>query len=624
MEDSRDAIGISLQVVATFMAALAYVLQKQAHVEISATPKGKKSVYRNRKWVTGFALMTAVAIIDVYSFSLLDQTKQAAFGAVTLAWNTMLASIILHESFTVLDCISVIVIMAGTIIGLSNASPESSDFTFREIVGLLHDELVYIYTSVVLVGILFIVVFVERTSQKKRSVWTKLETKLLAFLSPWVGGMFMGFTGYGAKAIATVIFNAEWEEFKNPELYGYVAMAGFAVAMQVRYLNKGLEFFDALAVVPIFQSAIIFSNALAGIVYYHDMRTAPAWKLLLFAFGGSLCIGGISLLLLKTRKPKGGGYDIPGSGITRKRTLSSSTLSISVRNISPHNNNDSSSSSIQKKTSLSGFESSSSTSSSNGSNTNNSIGSNNGGGNPSGSSTMVNPGTPLLQAAKKPGGSRKSSGTNSFGTNGSENTISSSSSSAVDSNNPLSNLGVLTVNSPSSDSPKSGFLNSGDDIKQSSSQSNKHSQKTNDNTTLLDHTDHSDDENNNNGGGGSSQQPTTLYGRARASTKKLKDLVISIEKPIVEAVIDWPEPPLGVASSISRSMRKLDTVDESNYETSSSGSPTIGRSNSNNNNGTIIITNEPQVEHWWDMEVATATRLVWIRLTGRRYSHLEV
>lgn len=76
-------------------------------------------------------------------------------------------------------------------------------------------------------------------------------------------------------------------------------LAAVSVSGQLRYLNKGLAFFDALQVVPIFQCFIIFSNALAGIVYFHDMRTAATYKLVLFAVGGGVCIAGIALLLLK-------------------------------------------------------------------------------------------------------------------------------------------------------------------------------------------------------------------------------------------------------------------------------------------------------------------------------------
>ena len=73
MEGSvRDLVGIGLQIAATFGAALAYILQKRAHGQHNA-----HSIYWNPLWQLGLVLMVVVAGIDVYSFSLLDQSKLA-------------------------------------------------------------------------------------------------------------------------------------------------------------------------------------------------------------------------------------------------------------------------------------------------------------------------------------------------------------------------------------------------------------------------------------------------------------------------------------------------------------------------------------------------------------------
>ena len=109
-------------------------------------------------------------------------------------------------------------------------------------------------------------------------------------------------------------------QLKNPVFYLYFLLAAVSVLCQLRYLNKGLEFFDALQVVPIFQCFIIFSNALAGIVYFHDMRTAAAYKLVLFGVGGAICIAGIAILLIKKTSPHGA-RAVVAAPLTRLRSL---------------------------------------------------------------------------------------------------------------------------------------------------------------------------------------------------------------------------------------------------------------------------------------------------------------
>lgn len=73
---AKDAVGIVLQIIATFLAAAAYVLQKKAHMRTDED--SGKSVYRDILWQLGFVFMVVTALIDVYSFSLLDQSKLAA------------------------------------------------------------------------------------------------------------------------------------------------------------------------------------------------------------------------------------------------------------------------------------------------------------------------------------------------------------------------------------------------------------------------------------------------------------------------------------------------------------------------------------------------------------------
>jgi hypothetical protein len=94
----RTATGVVLQILATFLAALAYIWQKQAHLYHS--PHDPTPATRTLRWRAGFGLMVLVALVDIYCFSLLDQSVLGAFGAVTLAWNIVLARVLLHEAIT--------------------------------------------------------------------------------------------------------------------------------------------------------------------------------------------------------------------------------------------------------------------------------------------------------------------------------------------------------------------------------------------------------------------------------------------------------------------------------------------------------------------------------------------
>jgi hypothetical protein len=119
---------------------------------------------------------------------------------------------------------------------------------------------------------------------------------------------------YAAKAISATLFHGDWGQFADYPIYLYFLIGGVAVSGQVRYLNKGLQFFDAMSVVPVFEAAIILSNSVAGIVYYRDLRDQSTGKKLAFAAGALMSIAGVNILLLKARHVGAGGAHGGGEG----------------------------------------------------------------------------------------------------------------------------------------------------------------------------------------------------------------------------------------------------------------------------------------------------------------------
>ena len=292
---ARDAAGIICQIIATFLAALAYVLQKQAHKTL---PKGD-NVYLTTNWRAGFAAMVIVAGIDAWSFSLLDQSKLACFGAVTLAWTVVLAWRILKEHFGRVDLAAVIFISAGTALALSAGAP-STDFTFLLIIQRVSEPAAIVYAVFAALGVAGGGLWVERTDRAALASGTPLP-RHFAPLSALTGGYCMGFTGLAIKGLSTAVFNGEWESLKHMSFYWFVLLLIVALTAQVRYLNKGLAAADAMTVVPVFQAGIIVSNAVGGAVFFGDLDGVGAGGQAAFVFG---CLSAlIGALALSTKKP---------------------------------------------------------------------------------------------------------------------------------------------------------------------------------------------------------------------------------------------------------------------------------------------------------------------------------
>lgn len=308
-----DALGFTLTIAGTFLAATGYVLQKWAHIE-SEKATEKLPSWKYWKWSAGLVCMVISATLVVLASPYLDQSKSAPLGAATLVFNMLLATILLKERFTVLAGVSTIVIVVGTVVAVSSSETTSKDLNFEEILALLGgDALVAIYSAGMAVLMPGAALWIERLTRSNEKVWSTRQRTMLGVLAPALGGWCNGYTSYAAKVLTTVIVKGQL----GPALAGSVGSGAFwaylllvilAVVGQVRYLNKGLAYFSALSTVPVFQAAIIIANSLAGIVYFRDLRGpgAEPWRLAVFFVGAAMCVSGIILLRLQRPAPTPG------------------------------------------------------------------------------------------------------------------------------------------------------------------------------------------------------------------------------------------------------------------------------------------------------------------------------
>lgn len=308
-----DVLGVALVLGGCFCAALGYVLQKKGNDAWAALPEPRPALTRNLTWLGGLVCLVLSSLLVVASAPFLDQSKSAPLGAATLVFNTLLASLLLGEKFLVLHLASTVTIIVGSVAASSANQEPSASLSFAQILSLF-DPVAWVF-SFLMLGLAALSVYtLRRTTSKPQREWSAGESTLVSLLAPALGGTANGFVSYGVKAISTVASTGEGGALSNSVFYLYVLMVLVSVFGQVTYLNKGLQYFTSMRIVPIFQCAVIFSNSLCGIVYFGDMRETPQ-SLAIFFFGALVCAGGILLLLLnKEAAPAESSSDGPGEG----------------------------------------------------------------------------------------------------------------------------------------------------------------------------------------------------------------------------------------------------------------------------------------------------------------------
>jgi len=295
-----EVLGIALQLVSSGSASLGYILQKAHHVQngLIADAAKRTPVHRSWRWLSGLLCMVVSAGAAVGSAPLLNASVQATLGAATIVFNGVLAWLILGDELLVLDVMAIATIVAGTVVAMAGAEP-SATYTFDQTLNLLEDPLVYAFVGITWPLAALGIYAVEKTAAQPRESWVPAQAAFMSIVPPILGGFCNNHVLYAVKVVTTAIAGGEWAAFRSATMYLYIAVQTAAVVGQVRWLNTGLLFFPPSAIVPVFQVQIILGGSLSGIVYYHDLRSAPAATIAAFVCGAAICVLGILIIQVK-------------------------------------------------------------------------------------------------------------------------------------------------------------------------------------------------------------------------------------------------------------------------------------------------------------------------------------
>ena len=121
--------------------------------------------------------------------------------------------------------------------------------------------------------------------------------RLLRFSYPAMAGSIGGITAAYAKASIELIKTSILGEnqFVYFQTYGVIFLMVFSVICQIKFLNAGLERYEAMYIVPVYQVFWIMSGILAGMFYFHEIDRLSEGQIRLFSLGAGISITGIIL-----------------------------------------------------------------------------------------------------------------------------------------------------------------------------------------------------------------------------------------------------------------------------------------------------------------------------------------
>ncbi|KAH7471057.1 hypothetical protein PRIC1_003133 [Phytophthora ramorum] len=295
-------VGVILSIVGSVCTNMGVNLQKFSFMrEAKArTVSSKRGYFRQPLWVIGLLLVVGGSALDFVALGFLPQSLATPVGGSTMVANVVFASLFLKEKFTRSDAIGTALVLLGIIVVATFAEKESACYTVHELVALYREPLFVVYATLMGVSCILLYLLTRRMerllNEKGRSSpeykrYAKLHSVSYPALSGIYGAQSVLFAKSMAELMKTTIEGDN--QFDMFEAYAITLSMLACVFMQIHWLAHGLQKFDAVFVVPVFQCFFISVSIFGGGVYFKEFAHMKPLALGMFSLGAMITISGV-------------------------------------------------------------------------------------------------------------------------------------------------------------------------------------------------------------------------------------------------------------------------------------------------------------------------------------------
>ncbi|KAI9922271.1 hypothetical protein PsorP6_002622 [Peronosclerospora sorghi] len=306
---SGPAVGIW---VAGFLISLVFSVLNSVGINLqklsmahNGSAEVKRTPFKQPLWVLGFGLICLGSLLDFVAFGMAPQTLLAPLAALSLVWNMFIAPIFHKEKVTRQNLVATAIIFMGVTLTVIFAGHSTPSYELEDLIRLYQQHAMYAYIALIVcfLGVLFTFCrYIERTNNFENGIF-----HIICYCG--IAGTFGGQSVLLAKSTVELLKSAIWGKsglymFTQITSFLIVAGMGACLVFQMHFLNGGLARFDALVVIPVYQSFWIFTSVLGGIMYFEEYVNMTRTQMFMFTIGGCITILGI-IVLLKTRRSAG-------------------------------------------------------------------------------------------------------------------------------------------------------------------------------------------------------------------------------------------------------------------------------------------------------------------------------
>jgi len=272
-------VGVSLSIVSSILSNLGVNIQKlsmikefqKAQIDSDYIPP---AYIFQRIWIIGLIMVIAGSVGDFAALGFAAQSLATPVGGVTMVANVVFASIVLKEKMFARDYIATLVVLIGVVTVAISADKTEKKYSL-ECLLLLYQRttfLFYVLGVTTVVSCLYLCVRkLEqlRLADNKSPAYLKWR-RVHAICPPALSGVIGAQSVLFAKCTAELVKNTfqGQNQFVYWESWVIFFMMCFTVFNQLHWLAQGLQHFDAVTTIPIFQCFFITGGVVGGGIFF--------------------------------------------------------------------------------------------------------------------------------------------------------------------------------------------------------------------------------------------------------------------------------------------------------------------------------------------------------------------
>lgn len=241
----------------------------------------EKSYLRSPIWWVGISLMVVGETGNFLAYGFAPASIVSPLGVVALISNCLIAPLLLGEKFRWRDAIGVLIAVGGCVVVVLSASDSNPKLTPGAIWRLVTAWEFETYLGVTC----FLIIVLMFASNKFGEKSILIDVGLV--------GLFGGYTALSTKGVASLLTYSIWRVVTFPITYLLVAVLVATAVMQIKYINRALQRFNATMVIPTQFVLFTISVIVGSAVLYRDFERQTPEDGIKFGAGCALTFFGV-------------------------------------------------------------------------------------------------------------------------------------------------------------------------------------------------------------------------------------------------------------------------------------------------------------------------------------------